>query len=297
MTQAAFLGAAAGAAMAVLAFTLFPARPSLAAELGRLHRQRPLLSSPALVVTVPGPSQWLVRVAALVGIERLVGPSLRNDLRVLGRGLEEHLARRALLGLAGLAAGPVTGALLWLLAPGAALAVPAALSLVLATVGVLVPSFGLRAEAQARRRGFRHAFGAFLDVVSVSLAAGRGVESALLAGARAGRGWAFAELRDALFTAQRSGETPWDGLDRLGLALAVPELQELAASAALAGEEGATVRHSVAAKATALRARALAEAEAAAESASERMSVPTVMLLVGFVIFVGYPAVAGVTGL
>ena len=57
------------------------------------------------------------------------------------------------------------------------------------------------------------------------------------------------------------------------------------------------VRQSVAAKASALRSRALTDAEASAEAASERMSIPTVMLLVGFVIFVGYPAVAGVIGL
>lgn len=207
------------------------------------------------------------------------------------------MARRALLGLGGVATGPVIGGLLWLVAPGLGLVVSAAASVVFGGVGVLLPSVGLRAEGAARHRAFRHAFGAFLDVVSVSLAAGRGVEGALLAGARAGHGWAFAELRDALFTAQRLGETPWDGLDRLGAELAIPVLQELAASAALAGEEGAMVRHSVAAKASALRARALTDAEASAEAASERMSIPTVMLLVGFVIFVGYPAVAGVAGL
>ena len=74
----------------------------------------------------------------------------------------------------------------------------------------------------------------------------------------------------------------------------MPELRELAASVALAGEEGAVVGASVAAKATALRTRALTEAEAAGESDSERMALPTVMLLVGFVIFIGYPAVAAV---
>jgi Flp pilus assembly protein TadB len=90
------------------------------------------------------------------------------------------------------------------------------------------------------------------------------------------------------------GKTPWAGLARLGDELEVPELKELAASAELAGSEGARVRASVAVKARALRLRALADAEAAAQSASERMSLPIVLLLVGFVLFLGYPAVVQV---
>ena len=50
-----------------------------------------------------------------------------------------------------------------------------------------------------------------------------------------------------------SGEPPWPGLDRLGTELGVPELNELAASVTLAGDEGARVRASIAAKARAMR--------------------------------------------
>lgn len=298
MTWAAVLGAGVGVGFVAVAAVLFPAPPSLAAELGRLHRGGPVRErAPDAHGDFSCPPRLLLQVAAVFGLERLVRASRRTDLRVVGRSIEEHLARRALLGLAGLATGPVLGGLLWVVSPGTGIVVPAALSLPLAAIGVLLPAVGLKAEAAARRRGFRHAFGSFLDVVAVSLAAGRGVESALLAGSRVGQGWAFSELRHALFASQRMGETPWAGLDRLGAELDIAEVRELAASAALAGEEGATVRLSVAAKASALRARTLTEAEASAESASERMSVPTVMLLVAFVIFVGYPAVAGVAGL
>jgi tight adherence protein C len=146
-------------------------------------------------------------------------------------------------------------------------------------------------RAAERRRTFRHAFSAFLDIVSISLAGGRGVDSALHDGASAGRGWAFSELRRALLEARLAGETPWAGLDRLGSELAVSELSELAASAALAGSEGARVRSSLAAKARAIRQRSLAESEAAAQSASERMSLPIVLLMVGFIVFLVYPAI------
>src|SRR5205823_2699339 len=108
----------------------------------------------------------------------------------------------------------------------------------------------------------------------------------------------FDELRGSLLSARLLGETPWAALARLGHELDVPELGELAASASLAGAEGARVRSSLAAKAKAMRLRGLAEIEAAAQSASERMSLPIVALMLGFIVFVAYPAVDKViTGL
>ena len=59
----------------------------------------------------------------------------------------------------------------------------------------------------------------------------------------------------------------------------------------LAGTEGARVRESLAVKATSLRSHALAEAEAEAEATTEKMAMPVVLLFVGFLILVGYPAI------
>ena len=44
----------------------------------------------------------------------------------------------------------------------------------------------------------------------------------------------------------------------------------------------------------ALRAHQLAEAETADQAASERMSLPVVVLFAGFLFFIGFPAVEGV---
>ena len=64
------------------------------------------------------------------------------------------------------------------------------------------------------------------------------------------------------------------------------------------GAEGARVRASLAAKARTLRLRGLAEIETAAQSASERMSLPVVGLMLGFIVFLACPAVNQVlTGL
>lgn len=74
----------------------------------------------------------------------------------------------------------------------------------------------------------------------------------------------------------------------------MPELREAAAAALLGATEGARVRQSLAAKATALRARALADAQEQAVAASERTAVPACVLLMAFVALVTYPPVVAV---
>jgi tight adherence protein C len=87
---------------------------------------------------------------------------------------------------------------------------------------------------------------------------------------------------------------PWGPLGRLGEAFGIEELCELAATVALAGTEGSKVRATLAAKAKSIRTHALAEAQANAEAMSERMSLPVVALFGGFLLFIGYPALAHV---
>jgi tight adherence protein C len=66
----------------------------------------------------------------------------------------------------------------------------------------------------------------------------------------------------------------------------------------LAGTEGAKVRASLAAKAASVRAHLLADAETQAQAATERMSLPLVLLFAGFLLLVGFPAIVHVlTGL
>ena len=64
----------------------------------------------------------------------------------------------------------------------------------------------------------------------------------------------------------------------------------------LAGEQGSRVRASLAAQADAVRSRQMNEIEAAAQSATERMGVPTVFLFMGFIALLGYPALELVMG-
>jgi tight adherence protein C len=282
-------GAGVGLGILIIVRSLHPARPMLAVALQQLTEPR------AGVADRSGDgSRPLVSVARALGMQRLINPSVTTDLRLLGRSPDAHLARCLLVGAVSALIAPAVVAILALGGITTAVEVPVALVLALAIAGTLVPNLTIRSEAARRRRSFNHSLSAFLDLVAVNLAAGRGIEGALDTAAGAGQGWAFGEIRQALYRAKVMGETPWTGLDHLGDALGVADLQELAASVSLAGDSGAKVRTSLAAKAQALRIKSLADVEEAAQAATERMSLPVILLLCGFVIFIGFPAIVRV---
>jgi Flp pilus assembly protein TadB len=154
----------------------------------------------------------------------------------------------------------------------------------------------LRNSAQRRRKSFLHAFSSFLDLTNVLLAGGAGTETALLAAADAGDGWAFEQLRNALVRARSSHHSPWVELASLGERFNLVQVVEVAGSVQLAGEHGARIRSSLSAKAESLRHRQMSEIEASANSSTERMGVPMVLLFLAFIVLIGYPAVTLIVG-
>ena len=64
----------------------------------------------------------------------------------------------------------------------------------------------------------------------------------------------------------------------------------------LAGEQGARIKLSLAAKAAALRSHQMARIEADAQAATERMGLPTVLMFLGFMVLLGYPAMHQILG-
>jgi Flp pilus assembly protein TadB len=291
---------------------LFPPSVPLAVALDRLHGsdrrgfdQYGLdqygARRPGLVVeaTADGLTARVGRPVARHLVDLPLLPArVRADLAVIGRTPERHLAEKVTLALLGLLLVPALAGLLALDGVAVSWVVPLWAAVVLAAAGFVLPDLGIHSEATKRRADFRHALGSFLDLVVITLAGGAGVEGALTEAAAVGQGWAFAQLRRALQEARLTRTPPWGPLGRLGDELGVHELSELAASVALAGAEGAKVRASLAAKAASIRSHALADAQADAEAMSERMSLPVVVLFAGFLLFVGYPALAHVlTGL
>jgi tight adherence protein C len=295
MIMAFLLGAGFGLGVWAIVRGAYPPRPSLAESLAALHRT----PEPTPVVT-DGTGGWASRLgrpgARLLVSTGLPGTRTRRDLAVLGRTVDAYLAEKttsALIGLvlpvACLSAVAATGRQIPVLLPLWA-------ALLCAAIGFMIPDLAVHSEATLRRRDFRHAFSAFLDLVVIALAGGAGTESAMMQAAEIGNGWAFLRLRGALYSAQITGAQPFTALASLGDELGIADLTETAGAVALAGREGAKVRATLATKADSLREHQLADTEAEAASATERMAAPLVMTFVGFLTFLAYPAMIHVLG-
>jgi len=221
---------------------------------------------------------------------------IRADLAVMGRSVESHLGMSVLAGVAGLFAPTV------MLAPAVAFfglspAFPLWFSLLGAVGGIVLTTLQLSGEAVERRRDFRHVVGAFLDLVAMNLAGGRGVPEALSSASQLSDGWAMVRLRDTIESARLQGVTPWAALGDLGEEMAVEELRDLAAALALVAEDGAQVRDSLSARAASMRQREMADTEGRAAARSQSMLIAQLLLCVGFLVFLIYPAIAEIVGI
>lgn len=163
-------------------------------------------------------------------------------------------------------------------------------AVVAAVVGFHVPVWQLRDRARTARRDFRTSLSAYLDLVAILLAGGAGIETALVAAARVGDGPSFASVARCLDIARTARRSPWDVLAEHGERIGVEELPQLASTIRLGGEHGARMTASLVAKAESMRAKQMAEVEARANSATERMGLPMVVLFLGFLVLLGYPA-------
>ncbi|MGW8439154.1 type II secretion system F family protein [Nocardiopsis sp. NPDC055879] len=172
---------------------------------------------------------------------------------------------------------------------------PVELAALLVLAGcVLAPDIAARSAAARQRAELRAATSALADLVVMGLAAGAGSNGALTTALQHGNGVAPERIRNAVHTATVRHRPPWEGLEALAVESGVRELSELAASLRLGGASGARTRTSLTAKATSLRARRLAEAEAAALAATERMALPTMGLVSGFLLLIVYVALVHV---
>ncbi|MGA2836819.1 MAG: type II secretion system F family protein [Acidimicrobiales bacterium] len=199
------------------------------------------------------------------------------------------------VGLCGL--GPIC---CWLVLQAAGLPVPLGTAVLVAIAaaptGVFVSVASLLQKASDRRRHFRVVVGSFVDLVVLGLAGGVGIDGALFAASQVSSDWAAQRLGRALLTARDSGIAPWSALAAVGAELGVTELVELSTTVQLAGTEGARIRQSLVARGASLRRHEQAEAESAANAMTERLFFPGALLLIGFLVFIGFPAVHRILG-
>ena len=219
--------------------------------------------------------------------------SVRQDLAVVDMPAEEFAADKLKAGALGAA---IVGGCLFTV--GLARGPLLVMALIAGFVGFyFYPDIELAKKAAVRRREFVDTMTAFIGLVSVSIAGGGGVMSAMNAAASLGDGWALERLRYALDAAATRNESPWLSFDQLGTDLGIPTLVELGGSMSLAAQSGARISDSLSARAQSARARELSVRLAEEERKSEALGVPVVLMLLAWVGFLGYPAVVNIIGL
>lgn len=299
MTFGLLLGAALGASLCLLVFALVPPRPALASVVGRWERQRARQAA-VVELDVDDTSwqgrlgRWLVAQLAQRGIT--LG-KLRADLELTDYTVEGHLVRKMTYGLLGLLLPTILTVTMMAIGVTPPLTVPAVGGLALGALFFWVPDLSVVQAAERRRHELRRALSCYLDLVAMSLAGGRGIPEALPTAARIGTGWAFELLRSTIDRARLVGDTPWAALADLGKRTGMQELQDLGGALMLVADDGAKVRQSLTARASTQRRRQLAEAEGAAAKADQSMEMAQVVLFIGFVLFLGFPAVVAVMGI
>ncbi|WP_088312749.1 type II secretion system F family protein [Kineosporia sp. R_H_3] len=312
MIALAVVGAGFGLAVFALIWRLAAPRPSALVQLGRFDaQQRAATTSTSTLggatyglTTVSrgdvGGNSWQPdRAGALLAqaLERrgVLLTALRRDLALTGHSLEWALGRKLLAGLAGFALVAVTATVMQLLAGWALPAgTPVLLALLIGVGFSFLTDLEAHRLASARRREFRRALGAYLDLVALEMAGSAAPNEALPNAARVGTGWPLALLRDTLWRATLSGTDPWQALTDLGERIGVGELRDLGTLVRLVGRDGARVRATLTARAATMRRRELAEAEGRAGEQEQSMRLAQVLIGFGFITFISYPAVVAV---
>lgn len=217
---------------------------------------------------------------------------VRRDLAIMNRTVGSFLAGKVVYGLGLLLLAPIVWSVLRLGGIPLPLVLPAIVAIVLGLFGFFIPDLALRGEAEQRRTEFRRVVGIFLDLVAMNLAGGRGLPEALLTASTISEHWSLIRIRQSLANARLFGTTPWAALGQLGTEIGVDELRDLSAALSLAADDGAKIRSSLSARAATLRRRELADVEGEAGENSQSMLVAQLVICMGFLVFLAYPAVS-----
>ena len=249
-------------------------QPQLADALARLGGRPPATSR-----AQAAEDRW-TRAAGGAGSwagARLTAAGLRipvRELTLIGWTAEGYLARKIGMAAFGACFVPLLTTVLGVAGTRLPVVVPVIGSLALSGVLFLLVDVIVRDQAREARGQLRRALCSYLDLVSLRRDASEGPTIALERAAALGDGWVFRRITDALVAARLAGDPPWEGLRRLAADTGVGELADVADIPVIAAQEGASIAPTLRARAQSLRVQLLAEEEAAANTASEKLTAP-----------------------
>ncbi len=245
---------------------------------------------------IPLFSNATLSISEYISSSNILNSYLGTTLLITGVPIQSLCAESLFSAIAGLVIIPLFMTVIYI----AGIHIPAAATILLGIVGAgaaaSMPVLELISRAREMRDVARRAVSSYIDLVVLCLAGGMGIEGALFAAAGVGDNWFYERIRRTLRIARRSGGSMWEHIGMLGEELDLPELKELAVAVGLASSEGARVKATLSAKAASMRKRELAKSEMRANRATERLFLPSMLLLLGFLIFIGYPATTRILG-
>ena len=299
LLEYALLGAAVGLGVYLLIRALVPSRRSATVTVAQIDALRELGPYSADAAGGRGGIREQIgrRTAEFYARQGWQQRSLRSDLAILDRGWEGFLATKIGLAAYGFIFVPLLYGLLWVLGVHLTALVPVWLTLLVAAGFFMAPDLEVRGKAKERREDFRRVVSAYLDLVAMNLAGGRGLPEALMSAAEISDGWAVRRIRNALSDARLSGQTQWAALGALGQEIGIDELVDLGHALALTADDGAKIRTSLSSRAETMRRRELSEIEGKAGQKSQSMLVAQVLLCTGFLVFLIYPAVTQIVAI
>jgi hypothetical protein len=291
MTVLILAGALVGLGLTVILAGLRAPAPDLRAALARLTAPTDVPAAWAAVGSDAGSAldRSLARLADRLS-EALGLSRHRADLALTGTTPSRMALEKLGYGMVGLVFPILMGSILAIAGVSLPFAVPMAAGVLLGAAMSFLPEVELRRRAALARLQLRRTVCVYLELVALERAADAGAVEALERAAAVGQGPGFGHIREALLRARLEGRTPWQQLSALAEELAVPELGDVADIMRLSGEDGAAVLPTLRARAASLRTSLLQSDVAAANEASERMSIPVALLGVAFMALLGFPA-------
>lgn len=284
---AAGLGALAAVGVVISVGALLPNRPSLNAALQRLH---PAEGVDGELSPLPGTGlpRWMPAPWSRALLTRLKLPAA--DLALCELSPDRFVVQKVAMAAYFAALPAALTAVVRVFGLRLPIEIPVVVAVALAVAGCLIPNLVLRGRAAERRAEFRRSVTAYLQLVALERRGDSGPADALYRAARPGQDWTFVRIRATLAEARVTGITPWQALAQLAEQIGAAELTDLADIAAVAGEGGAAIADTLDAKAKALRAAQLADEIATANTASEKLTLPGVVLALAMIFTFVYPS-------
>jgi hypothetical protein len=295
---AVLVGALAGLGLFLIIRGFVPSRPALGAALDQLSGEATGDRSGAVSVFGPGASRLGVPGGADLADSPLVKflkPPL-PELRLIGQAVDRYVLEKIGFTLFGLIFPAILSALLSLLGYHITWVVPTIVSLGLAFGMYFLVDVNIKQKANNAREEFRRAVATYLTLVGLVRYAGAGAVESMESAARIGDGWVFDRIRGALEDARYANEAPWARMRQVAVEIGVPDLGDVGDIMSLVGDQGAQVYQTLLARSASLRVALRTKEQQRAATATTLLYIPTSMLLMVFLVLIGYPALSRISG-